>query len=595
MAQSHTTTDFGAQLNVLRGSPQDTRLDLLSDQFFNGFDEVAFDVHDARMFFDDPSPRGSYADDELRQSPNWMASASTKIQLDEPDGLHPQLLGYSADMDPYLLQHYHFDASGSFRFKQLTIQSASLGSAPTQFLLSQPEQFSFSRQEMGLSEHSHSLQREELETFVSADTGARLISLFCRFILPQYPIFSDSALPSPRGSPPHLLAALYMVAQPFARFDDALSIELAYEGLNTQALFKFITQALLYESHDPDMSTVQTLVLLVLRPSSNPLILESSVKWSLHGQLVSVSHTLGLHYDPSAWTIAPWKIALRRRLSTTIFTLDKWLACSLGRPPLIGRAAWLVTSVTNADGHESGLDLLTWSRHICTVQLGSLLGDVLENLYALRAVANMANDINATLDISRRLLEELSSWYEQYQLLSPAESAETTSLFTVFILGYHYVKMTIFRAIIRPAVSNHYSSSDTIGTTNQSSNQSEIRGFARLGVRSSTSAAADFVTNLKEEHVHMFWPHWSQIAFSSICFLDLLMAVSSLSTEEAVDWFGHLHMVRKQMRFKANMLPVLRLGLLRIDAIYWKGVEKVIHLPPHVRDALQMSTAAHAT
>jgi hypothetical protein len=87
----------------------------------------------------------------------------------------------------------------------------------------------------------------------------------------------------------------------------------------------------------------------------------------------------------------------------------------------------------------------------------------------------------------------------------------------------------------------------------------------------------------------MFWPHWSQVAFSSICFLDLMMAVSSPDTEEAVNWFRNLQKVRKEMRLKANMLPVLRLGLLRIDAIFWKGAEKVLHLQPHVKDALIIS------
>jgi hypothetical protein len=155
--------------------------------------------------------------------------------------------------------------------------------------------------------------------------------------------------------------------------------------------------------------------------------------------------------------------------------------------------------------------------------------------------------------------------------------------------------MTIFRAIIRPIVSECYPNSDMTGSTNLFSDQPEIIGFARNGVGSSTSTTADFVKSLKEEHFHMFWPHWSKVAFSSICFLNLLMAVSSRSTDEAVVWFQQLHMVRRQMRLKANMLPVLRLGLLRIDAIYWKGVEKVIHLPPHVMDALQISVTTVAT
>jgi hypothetical protein len=119
--------------------------------------------------------------------------------------------------------------------------------------------------------------------------------------------------------------------------------------------------------------------------------------------------------------------------------------------------------------------------------------------------------------------------------------------------------------------------------------QQEVVGFARTGMRSSTTAAANFVKNLREEHLHMFWPQWSQIAFSCICFLDLLMAISSPDKNEAVAWFKDLHEARKEMRLKSNMLPVLRLGLLRIDAIFWKGVEEVVYMEPHVKDALSAS------
>jgi hypothetical protein len=148
---------------------------------------------------------------------------------------------------------------------------------------------------------------------------------------------------------------------------------------------------------------------------------------------------------------------------------------------------------------------------------------------------------------------------------------------------------------MRPVLANSQSDAGTHGNTSGLANQQEVIGFARTGVRSSTSAAADMVTNLKEEHFHMFWPHWSQVAFSSICFLDLMMAVSSPSIEEAAIWFQQLQLVRRHMRLKANMLPVLRLGLLRIDAVYWKGIDKVMNLSPHVMEALQMNTTTSAT
>jgi len=65
--------------------------------------------------------------------------------------------------------------------------------------------------------------------------------------------------------------------------------------------------------------------------------------------------------------------------------------------------------------------------------------------------------------------------------------------------------------------------------------------------------------------------------------------MSSMDMEEALTWLRDLQTTRREMRLKSNMLPVLRLGLLRIDAIFWKGVDNVLHLQLHVQQALEAS------
>ncbi|PVI05976.1 hypothetical protein DM02DRAFT_583579 [Periconia macrospinosa] len=510
--------------------------------------------------------------------------------LDTNDGLHPQVLGHSGDMDPYLLQNYQYGLSNIFQFKQLSVHSVSQSSVPTQFLLSQPDLFSSSRQEMGHGKISLKTSKEKLEDLVPRDTGVRLISLFRRFILPQYPIFSEPQFPDSQTSPPHLLAAIYTIAQPFAKFDDVLSIELAYENLNNEALFQIILEALRYEAHNPNIATAQTLLLVILRPSTNPLVLESSFRWSLMGTLVATSQTLGLHHDPTSWNISRSQIALRRRLSCTIFTTDKWLAASLGRPPLIMQDTWLVTSLSVADGHGSYLSSALWSTHLQYSKLGSLMGDVLNKLFSLRAMHELASNIEETTSTSRCLLKELSDWHQDFTSHSGQHPKEDTSLPIICTLGYHYSQMTIFRATIRPFLANVHENVTTPDITNpDQSNRAETLSFTRAGVHSSTAVATTFVKSLHQDHSHMFWPHWSQVAFSCICFLDLLMATSSLDTQEALAWFQELHAARREIRLKSAMLPVLRLGLLRIDAIFWKGIDKVLHLLPHVREALEVS------
>jgi len=388
--QSHNLSDMGSyetgQQEAINQpfSPSFLFEDAVADQLFHGLGEDENYSQHGQPYMtleDGISPEGFLARMDIEESSGWLGSSSSGIQLDTNNNLNPQVLGYSGDMDPYLLQHYRYDSTGAtFKFKQLTIHSVCQDKVPTQFLVSQPEMFALARNEMGLRQVSTVVAREELEVLVPADTGLRLIALFRRFILPQYPIFSEFHFPGPQSSPPHLLAAIYMAAQPFAKFDDVLSVELAYETLNNRALFKLVTEALQFETHNPSLSTVQTMLLLVFRPSTNPLVLESSFKWSLHGQLVSTAQNLGLQYDPGSWNIAPWQISLRRRISSTIYTIDKWLASSLGRPPLVSRDTWLVTSVTSTDANESGLSPEVWLQHTNCAKLGSLLGDVLMQL-----------------------------------------------------------------------------------------------------------------------------------------------------------------------------------------------------------------------
>lgn len=208
---------------------------------------------------------------------------------------------------------------------------------------------------------------------------------------------------------------------------------------------------------------------------------------------------------------------------------------------------------------------------------------------SLYAINDLASNVPKTLEVSKALLKELSSWHQEFSQRRES-SKEAASLYTVCALGYHYVQMTIYRAIIRPFVAKPNFVTDAATTTGQPPrDHQDVEDFARTGVRSSTTAATAFLKSLKEEHFNMFWPHWSQVAFSSICFLCLLMATSSSDTQEAIAWFQDLHAARKDMRLKSNMLPILRLGLLRIDAVFWKGIDKVLVLQPHVKDALQAS------
>ena len=271
------------------------------------------------------------------------------VCLDTQDSMTAQFLGSTGDMDPLLISQYQYNSFGAFHFKNLSIQSVSSGFNPTQFLMSKPSIFSASRGKNGCDEVSTLELRQKLESLVPADIGIRLISLFDRIVIPQYPMLGPLDQLNPNTTPPYLLASAYLIVEPFTKFDEKLCIDLAYDKPSAVALHQVINEAMPFEIHAPKLCIIRTLLTLVIRPYPNPIVLDSGFKWSQLATIIACAHTLGLHLDPSSWQISSWEIFERRCLSCLIYSTDKWLALSLGRPALLHYDNWLVTSLSQND------------------------------------------------------------------------------------------------------------------------------------------------------------------------------------------------------------------------------------------------------
>ncbi|KAI2705089.1 transcriptional regulator family: Fungal Specific TF [Penicillium roqueforti] len=514
--------------------------------------------------------------------PLLMQENGSSICLDTQGIITPQLLGSSGDMDPFLIGRYRYDTSGASHFKNLSIHSVSSGPEPTQFLLSKPSIFAASREENGCENVSTLELRQELESLVPADIGLRLINLFERIIAPDYPILGLPGQLNPNTSPPYLLASVYLIVEPFTKFDERLCIDLAYDKPSGVALCEIINKALPYEIHAPKLCVVQTMLLLAIRPYPNPIVLDSGFRWSQLATLVACAHTLGLHLDPKSWRIPPWQIAQRRRLSYFIYSTDKWLALSLGRPPLLHYDNWLVTSLSQEDQPDSGLDPLAWMNIMKRAELDAILDRVLAQLYSPRAINTMCTDNHKTVALTGPLLESLFSWHRPVSVPSTdvrsLNQGRPIGLERTLEMNYHYIHLSISRAILRPFLQ----------PTVENLNEAEYimaREQARIRAETCILAAAEFIHELRPEDFEVLWPAWSATAFSSICFQILNMAATSIDRNEADKWVTCLNKVRRDMRLKADVLPCLHLGLLRIDSIFWKGVDSVLHLEEHVQQA----------
>lgn len=153
---------------------------------------------------------------------------------------------------------------------------------------------------------------------------------------------------------------------------------------------------------------------------------------------------------------------------------------------------------------------------------------------------------------------------------------------TILALARHFTALTILRATLRPFLCNES------GTMDEGPDEEfENRLLARINMETCIKDFSQFIRDIKPEESTGLWPPWCQTAFSALCFTSLMLIVSSTSQSNATQLIQNLQATRKRLRLKANSLAVLRLALLRIDSIFWRGPEQVIELPIHVKAAFE--------
>lgn len=195
---------------------------------------------------------------------------------------------------------------------------------------------------------------------------------------------------------------------------------------------------------------------------------------------------------------------------------------------------------------------------------------------------NLSTGYEKVIAIAEPILEDIASMNIAMHPVSAAstsmERKHIARADRIFGMSYHYLYSSITRALLRPFLQDS-------ARVSQPPEYLVARKQARLKTKEGLSDTVRFIHSLSHNDLEIMWPAWSATAFSSICFQILLMATSGTEAEDAAYWVTCLQQVRRDMRLKADVLHCLRLGLLRIDSIFWKGPDNVLHLDEHVRQA----------
>ncbi|KAB8272972.1 hypothetical protein BDV30DRAFT_226962 [Aspergillus minisclerotigenes] len=524
--------------------------------------------------------------------------------LDNHPSLSSQLCGLTGDMDPYVLRHYRFDARAEFPFSKLAIRSVQDTEMPVQFLLSKPELSNNSKAATSPEALFAEEALPELSQIVAPEIGERLIKLFSRFINRQFPILSEDSLPAPRAASAHLLAAIYLITQPFTTFDDYLCIEFVYSPPSPQVLFRIAWNELNNAISQPTVQSLQAALILLLHPPLNPLLLDSAEKWTLLGMTVSMAQTLGLHLDPTMWNLPSNEVRTRRRLSWAVFALDKWLAFSFGRPSHISKDNWLITELDSSDVEPGDTTSGTaYSYAIEFSRLTTILDKVLTSLYSLRSLSTLCKDFSLTISSARPLMQDLTTWYTGLPLslaMEPTPGCKQASDDSASLhIAYQSVKILILRALLRPFHNVDHLSSELERNEEWHAARSQIRQTASA----ESDAALSLISSLQPAHYQAFWaPCMCDMKYlhkaciltrtglktSFACIMNLLFLLTvtahqlcvSEGTYPREEYRRHrqtLDRARMVFRLHAKSLDIIRFALLRIDAVFWIGEDAQAH------------------
>ncbi|KAK2041104.1 fungal-specific transcription factor domain-containing protein [Colletotrichum somersetense] len=521
------------------------------------------------------------ARDSAVDEPN-MEYFHGRVSLDERPSHSTTFIGFSNESDPFLVNHFPHNDQNEIDFFRVTYRNVpSDKSQPLHFLQSQTGTASESQRVLNecLPEVD---ERERLETIVDKATGASLVRLYFGFVFQALPILSRSRiLPDIESfvakASTGLLAGIYMLALSFTPWDETLCMNNAYTKPSIDALWQISYICLQRELHFPRLSTIQIFLLLLNQVSFDSVSVENPSAWSMAASLLGMAQSLGLNADPRGWNIPPWEIRLRRRLWWSVYVEHTWRAVTHGRSSMIRPDDWDVSPLTTDDfitdtatpALPNGSQSPDYMIHLCS--LTKIADETCRLFFTLRAISQrpvLETLISQARGPRQQLLDWLDNLPESLQLHPETDPSAEHSLdgHAPLYVTYYTAHILIFRALLRPIISTN------INPSMLPASSSSILQASRSLVQTITK----FICGLEVRHQSAFWPAYTRHCLSYpglFCYMLSLQQSEPhmLSFDRAL-----LDTWRKALRTRVQSWTFLRFAMVKVDAIYWKGLREPV-------------------
>lgn len=186
----------------------------------------------------------------------------------------------------------------------------------------------------------------------------------------------------------------------------------------------------------------------------------------------------------------------------------------------------------------------------------------------LRAVSQ-TKTLETLVIEARPLRQKLIDWWEalpaSLQLNankqgSPEDQEDSIEGHAPLYLAYYTVHILLFRALLRPIMTGSVEDSPAVSSVLQAS-------------RSLIRTIISFICGFDARQQSAFWPAFTRHCLAYPGMFSYMLA-QQRSEEHMITHDQNLLAIwRKALRTRVQSWPLLRFALVKIDAIYWKGVQ----------------------
>ncbi|PTB38740.1 hypothetical protein M441DRAFT_71094 [Trichoderma asperellum CBS 433.97] len=327
---------------------------------------------------------------------------------------------------------------------------------PVHFLLLENENPDFTNE-------AKQLASDETETLVWP-YGEHLVRLYFKHVHPIYPVVTKTRFLSQYKAnkmkiPASLRGAIYGMACVFwdikepCPFEQHQCIDHAHEALRREHenpnLFSLQAGLLLHHITPPDVDSVET-------PSM----------WTMTAQTTACAQTIGLHQDPTRWSIEPWEKRVRKKLWWAVYASDCWSAICHGNPPHISPSSFSTAPPDMDDiradetvpedlrhmvePEDAVFQASVGARFLQFINLTIVLRDVLDCSFQIRPNPSTLGERAAHLNILRDKFKDWHVLLPQCLALGPERGQDVASNCPLH-LTYYAAQALLYRGLMYPA------------------------------------------------------------------------------------------------------------------------------------------------